>query len=197
MVEDDEGTVVVGEAADGGEAWRLITELRPDVAILDVAMPVMTGVEVARRVQESDVATAVIGFSGWPDEAYVLEMLKAGAAGYLTKDCTEEEFACAVRGAVEGRRGIMSAKIAQQVADRCVASLEGVGVYGTLSEREIEVLALLMTGKSNKRIAEELHITEGTVKNHASVIYTKLGVKDRREATVWAERHGIARMVNS
>ncbi len=197
LLEDEDGIVVVGEAADGFEALRLASELKPDVLVLDMELPGISGVEVARRLGKAEYPVPVLALSAYDDEHYIIETLKAGAAGYLTKDEAPEEIVTAVRDVARGRRGRMSHGVSEKVWDGFTSRLKSSGssarTYGDLSERELEVLAMLRRGLTNDQIAQELCITVGTVKNHTTNIYSKLGVRNRQQAVAWAERHGVGR----
>lgn len=197
LLEDDAGIVVVGEAADGIEALRLAIELKPDVLVLDMELPAISGVEVARRLGKAEEPVPVLALSAYDDEHYIIETLKAGAAGYLTKGEEPDEIVRAVRDVAGGRRGRMSQGVSEKVWDGFTNRLKSSGssarTYGDLSEREIEVLAMLRRGLTNDQVAEELYITVGTVKNHTTNIYSKLGVRNRQQAVAWAERHGVGR----
>ena len=193
LLEDDGGVVVVAEAADGEAALRLTMEHRPDVVVIDIRLPGLSGVEVTKRLKESDPSIPVLALNGHDDEHYIIEIFKSGGAGYLMKDDAEEEVVKAVKGAAEGRRGYMSQRVSEKVVDRFQASGKAARTYGELSDREIEVLGLLRQGCSNENIAMELHILVGTVKSHTTSLYRKLNVRSRHEAVAWAERHGVGR----
>ncbi len=197
ILEDAPRIVVVGEAADGIEALRLAHELKPDVLVLDVELPALSGVEVARRLGRGEHPIPVLALSAYDDEHYIIETLKAGAAGYMTKDEEPEEIVMAVRDVARGHRGRMSHGVSQKIWDGFTNRLKSSGsaarTYGDLSEREIEVLAMLRRGLTNEQIAEGLCLAVGTVKNHTTNIYSKLGVRNRQQAVAWAERHGVGR----
>ena len=172
---------VVAEAANGREALQLTRAKRPDVLLLDMEMPQMTGVEVARVVRSEGLPSKILALSSYDDEAYVTGLLKAGASGYITKDKSIPMIVEAVRAVArgEGRWFVQPTLQADQGPD--------------LSEREREVLALLADGKSNGEIAEALAISENTVRNHLGKAYGKIGVGTAREAMAWAWRLGFAR----
>ena len=181
---DVEGKIeVVGEAADGDEALRLIEELRPDVALLDCRLPHLEGAQVAEAIRERELPTRVLALSAYKDDRYVYGMLHPGAAGYLLK----EEALETVVGGEEWYSQPVMAKVTAW-ARRESAAPPGVG---GLTGREMEVLRLLARGWGNKRIAEELVISEGTVKNHVTSIYARLNVHSRAEAVAWAWEHGM------
>lgn len=182
-----DGIEVVGEAATGAEALLLVREVAPDVLVLDMEMPDMNGVEVARRLQATGAAVRVLVLSAYDDEEYVSGLLDYGAAGYLTKEEVPERLAAAVRGIARGETGWMSPGVAARVQRRRAADDE----VATLSAREREVLRLIAQGRSNTDVSGGLFISESTVKNHVTNIFAKLGVKTRAEAVAWAWRHGL------
>lgn len=179
---------VVAEAGDGQEALRLAEELTPDVLLLDIEMPGMTGVEVARRLRAAGSPVRVLALGAYDDELYIFGLLEAGAAGYLLKDEAIEAIVAAVRGGVAGgEEGFFSRRVAGKIVRRRQEGKESC----PLTEREQEVLRLLAKGWSNARIAQELAISERTVRYHLQNIYNKIGVSTRGEAIVWAVREGF------
>lgn len=181
---------VVGEASTGEEALCLAALLKPDVALMDVRMPVMDGVEATRRLHAAQPGCRVIMLTTFDDDEYVFEALRNGAVGYLLKDTSAEKLFEAVRAAARGESFLQPsvaakvvqefARMAKQVPDRAAVLVE------PLSAREVEILRLIAAGKSNREIAAQLFITEGTVKNHVTEILGKLGVKDRTQAAMKA-----------
>ncbi|HLA63811.1 MAG TPA: response regulator transcription factor [Rhodothermales bacterium] len=182
-----DGITVVGEAATGAEALVLVREVAPDVLVLDMEMPDMNGVEVARRLQATGAAVRVLVLSAYDDEEYVSGLLDYGAAGYLTKEEVPERLVAAVRGIARGETGWMSPGVAARVQRRRASDDE----VATLSAREREVLRLIAQGRDNAAVAGGLFISESTVKNHVTNIFAKLGVKSRAEAVAWAWQHGL------
>ena len=171
---------VVAEAADGEEALRLIRAGDVDVALLDMEMPRMTGVEVTKTVQDEGLPVRVLALSSYDDAAYVSGLLQNGASGYLTKDKPPALILEAVRAVARGEGRWFVQPTSQ--ADPASA----------LSDREREVLALLAQGQSNGDIADALFISENTVRNHLANAYAKVGVTSAREAVAWAWRNGFA-----
>ena len=171
---------VVAEARDGTEALALARRLAPDVAVLDMEMPGMTGVEVARALRADGLPVRVLALSSYDEDAYVTGLLAEGAAGYLTKDQPPELVVEAVRAVArgEGRWFVSPASAADPAAG--------------LSEREREVLTLLAGGRKNAEIAGTLFVSENTVRSHLTAVYAKLGVDGDREAVAWAWRTGFA-----
>jgi len=188
---------VVGEAANGEEALRLTAGNRPDVVLMDLRMPVLDGVTATRRLHENFPDCRVIVLTTFDDDEYVFEGLRAGAMGYLLKDVSSEKLFEAIRAAWRGEyfmQPSITAKVMAEFArlSRPAKIQEGVLVE-PLSAREMEILMLVASGASNKEIAEQLVISEGTVKNHVTSILGKLAVKDRLQAVIKAKEIGLIR----
>jgi DNA-binding NarL/FixJ family response regulator len=189
---------VVGEAANGAEALTLATMHQPQVVLMDVHMPVLDGVTATRRLRESNPEYRVIMLTTFDDDEYVFEGLRAGAVGYLLKDTPSEKLFEAIRAAARGESFLEPSVATKVVAE--FARLSGVASaparvaktesLDELSEREMEIVRLLARGLSNREIAEQLVITEGTVKNHVSNILSKMGVRDRTQAVLKAKENG-------
>lgn len=192
----EEDLQVVGEAPDGMEGVTLALEHRPDVVLMDLRMPGMNGVEATREIRRALPAARVLVLTTFDDDASVIDALKEGAAGYLTKDLPAEEIAAAIRTVQHG--GVVmpppiAAKVVAELGRRSAPpppNPAGADPAG-LTDREREVLRLLGQGYSNKEIGEHLFITEGTAKNHVSSVIEKLGLRDRTQAALWAVRHGL------
>ncbi len=192
LLEREHDLEVVGEAGDGEEAVRLIEDLRPDVAIVDIAMPKLNGIEVTRRIKPNCPSTAVLILSAYDNDEYVFALLEAGAAGYLLKDVDSREVVDAVR-AVHAGESVLHPIIARKVIGRLVSSTAKVSVVKStveLSEREMEVLKLAAKGMSNQNIANELFISMRTVQGHLTSIFNKLAVGSRTEAIFQAVKRG-------
>ena len=184
---------VVGEAADGIEALEKIDELRPEVALVDVRMPRMDGVELVRRLSAEHPSVAALVLTTFEDDEYVFGGLRAGAKGYLLKDTPSGELAAAVEKVRRGETvlgGTVAARVVRELNRLPGPAEQEVGPSEALSEREVEVLRLIGSGTSNKEIARRLYITEGTAKNHVSKILRKLGLKDRTQAALYAAERG-------
>ena len=187
LLEQAPDILVVAEASDGAEALHLAEELTPDVLLLDMEMPGVTGVEVARRLRAAGSPVRVLALSAYDDEQYIFGLLEAGAAGYLLKDEAREGIVAAVRGVARGEEGWLSRPVAEKVMQRIGKGTEGVC---PLTGRELDVLRLLAQGWTNARIAEELGVGERTVKFHMENLLGKLGVDSRTEAVVEGIRRG-------
>jgi len=181
---EGEGFDVVGEASDGDEAVRLAEELKPDVVLMDVSMPVMDGIEATRLLRERLPDTQVVMLTMHADEDLIVKAVRAGASGYLVKDCTTEEVARTVRMAANGETSI-----SPELAESMLEQSEEI-----ISKREVEVLQLIAEGASTPEVAERLYISVKTVKNHLASIYQKLDSRDRTQAVVRAVKMGIIRL---
>ncbi len=197
LLELEPGLAVAGEAANGQEALALYAELKPDVVLMDVRMPVLDGVEATRRLLARDPGAHVIILTTFDDDEYVFEGLRAGAQGYLLKDVSIQELADAIRTVVGG--GVL---IQPSVARKVVAEFARLrppaprpapttGLPEALSERELEVLRLLADGLTNREIADRLFLAEGTVKNYVTNILGKIGARDRTQAALRARELGL------
>ena len=178
------GFDVVGEASDGDEAVHLAEELRPDVVLMDVSMPVMDGIEATRLIRENLTDTQVVMLTMHADADLIVRAVRAGAAGYLVKDCTTDEVARTVRMAANGETSI-----SPELAESMLEQSEEI-----ISKREVEVLQLIAEGASTPEVAERLYISVKTVKNHLASIYQKLDSRDRTQAVVRAVKMGIIRL---
>jgi DNA-binding NarL/FixJ family response regulator len=178
---------VVGVASDGEEAVALAAEHAPDVVLMDLVMPRLDGIEATRRIhQAGPTPPAVVILTSFSDRARIIGALQAGAAGYLLKEAEPEELFRGVRDAASGRLTLTPR------AARAMAAGPHEPVARQITEREREVLGHVHRGLSNKQIARELGITEKTVKAHLTRIFERIGVSDRTQAALWAERQGLA-----
>jgi NarL family two-component system response regulator LiaR len=190
LLEREDDIEVVGEARDGEEAVRLIQQLKPDVAIVDVSMPKLNGVEVTKLVKPTCPSTSILILSAYDNDEYVFALLEAGAAGYLLKDVDSREVVDAVRR-VRAGESVLHPIVARKVVSRLVApGKSDVKASADLSDREIEVLKLAARGLSNKEIADRLVISVRTVQGHLASIFNKLGVGSRTEAVFLAVKKG-------
>jgi DNA-binding NarL/FixJ family response regulator len=195
---ETEGFDVVGEAGDGDEAVRLAEKLQPDVILMDVSMPVLDGVEATRLVRERTPNVAVVMLTMHADQDVIVRAIRAGAVGYLVKDCTTEEVAKTVRQAASGETSLsteLAAKMLEEVRrEPDAAASSAASEDSVISKREVEVLQLIAEGASTPEVAEKLYISVKTVKNHLASIYQKLDSRDRTQAVVRAARMGIIRL---
>jgi DNA-binding NarL/FixJ family response regulator len=190
---EDEGLTVVAEAADGLEAVRLVESERPDLLIVDIGMPKLSGIEVAARAQKLNPAPAVIILSMHSDEAYVLRALSAGARAYLLKDATDEDLLPAIR-AVAGGKPFFSPAVTALLIEDYMRTLQGRGLtdsYHLLTDREKEVVHLLAEGRSNKEVAALLDLGLSTVETHRANLMQKLNLHNTAEIVLYAVRKGI------
>lgn len=188
---------VVGEAGDGRAAIEEAAELRPDVVLMDLRMPVLDGVAATRRIVAAHPDCRVIVLTTFDDDEHIFDGLRAGAVGYLLKDVPSKKLVEAIRAAARGESFLQPSVAARVLAeftrvtsDRS-ASIGDQSLMEPLSERELEILRIVATGASNKEIAGQLFITEGTVKNHLTNILGKLGVRDRTQAALRAKELGL------
>jgi len=187
---------VIGEAANGEEALRQAVSLSPDVILMDLRMPIMDGVEATRRITQLGKGIKVIVLTTFDDDETVFDGLRAGAVGYLLKDVSSEKLIEAIQAAYNGDYFLLPSITAKVVSEfskisKPIRKHNNEMMPDPLSPREIEILRVVATGASNKEIAEQLYISEGTVKNHLSSILGKLGVRDRMQAILKAKELGI------
>ena len=193
LLDIQEGVSVVGTAVDGQEAVEKALTLEPDVILMDVRMPIMDGINATTEVRRQLPACQILMLTTFDDEEYIVKSLQAGAKGYLLKDIPAVDLAQAIRlthagiyqlaPSVAGKLiGQLSAQPARQGPDQPL-------VEHDLTERELDVLRLVATGATNREIAEKLYVSEGTVKNHVSNILSRLGLRDRLQAALYAHEH--------
>ncbi|HEU4797875.1 MAG TPA: response regulator transcription factor [bacterium] len=184
---------VVGEGRTGEETVRLVEDLVPDIVLLDITMPGLSGIDAARLIKTASPRTGVIMLTVHADEEFLFEAIKAGAMGYLLKDASPDDLVRAIR-LIYGGEGLlapsMAAKVMREFA-RTRQAKELAGVLNPLTQREIEILQHVAEGLANKEIAHKLSISERTVKNHLSNIMEKLHVNSRTQAAVYALRSGL------
>lgn len=180
LLDGADGITVVGEAECGGEALELAEREQPDVLLLDMEMPGLSGPEVAKRLQERDSPVRVLALSSYDDQEYVQGLLDSDASGYLTKENAPDLIVEAVRAVADG-----------QVRWFVRPDRDGTRSNPDLTERETEILRLFARGYSNAEVAETLHIAGSTVRKHATNLYQKIGVDSAREAIAWAWQNGI------
>jgi two-component system response regulator NreC len=185
---------VVAEAGDGREAVRLVEQFKPDVAVLDVAMPLLNGIEATRQITRRTPQTKVLVLSMHSDEAYVTQMLKAGATGYLLKDSADVDLLQAVEAVSQGK-SFFSPAVARLMSDDYARQRgdNAVDRYESLSDREREIFQLVAEGKTNKEIAALLFISPSTVETHRARIMEKLDLHSAAEIVLHAVRRGVIR----
>jgi len=193
---EGEGFEVVGEAATGQQAITLTGQLQPDVVLLDIRMPDVDGLQALARIKAAHPHISVIMLTTYANPGYLARAVNLGAAGYLSKEVDPDRIPIAVRAAARGDhlldRELLRTALTSVADNTPVDPQEPVSLpVGTLTEREIEVLRLIVNGLSNELIAQTLSVSVPTVKTHVRHIFEKLGVSDRTQAAVWAVRHGI------
>ena len=195
VLEERPDWVVVAEAGNGRDAVKQAEELKPDVAILDVAMPLLNGIEATRQIVKRSPTTRVLVLTMHSDEAYVNQILKAGATGYLLKDSADVDLIQAVAAVSQGK-SFFSPGVARLMLDDYVRQLADKGItdrYESLSEREREIFQLIAEGKANKEIAVILSISPSTVETHRARIMEKLDLHSAAEIVLYAVRRGVIR----
>jgi DNA-binding NarL/FixJ family response regulator len=190
LLEQADGIELVGLAADGAEGVELALDGSPDVVLMDLEMPGLDGIEATRRIKASREHTQVVVLTSFSDRARILDALDAGAAGYLLKDADPEELLRGIRAAAAG-----DAPLAARAASELLAERHEVRPAAGLTPREREVLAMVAEGLPNKLIARRLEISEKTVKAHLTRIFERIGVSDRTQAALWAQRHHLGAVV--
>ena len=179
---------IVGSAANGEEAVSLSAAREPDVVLMDLEMPVLDGIEATRRIRASQPNVAVVVLTSFSDRERILSALDAGAAGYLLKDAEPDAVARAIEAAARGE-----APLDPKAARALLSARQAASPADSLSSREREVLAMVAEGLPNKLIAYRLGISEKTVKTHLTSVFRQIGVTDRTQAALWAQRHGVTR----
>jgi DNA-binding NarL/FixJ family response regulator len=189
LLESAEGFEVVGEAPNGREAVRLAKALKPDVALFDIAMPELNGLDAARRLGAECPEVRVLILSMHTDPGYVREAMQAGTAGYLLKDAGVEELELAIRAALRGER-YLDPRISKQVIEGYVRGLDAPE-GAALTPRQREILQLIAEGRSTREIAQRLHVSVKTVETHRAQLMDRLGIRDVAGLTRYAIRIGL------
>ncbi|HSF37524.1 MAG TPA: response regulator transcription factor [Nocardioides sp.] len=190
LIESTEDLEVVGVARDGSEAVDLVRQHRPDVAVMDLQMPVLDGVEATRAIVGEAIGTEVLVLTSFSDHARIDAAVEAGAVGYLLKDAEPEALLDGIRAVARGGSPLDPRAARHVLSRRSSSAARGAEQdAAALSPREAEVLRLVVEGLLNKQIAQRLGITERTVKAHLTSAYQRIGVADRTQAALWAQRH--------
>jgi DNA-binding NarL/FixJ family response regulator len=191
LLEHEPDIEVVGEASDGAEAVELVSKLKPDIVIIDVAMPHMNGIEATKKIKEILPGTKILVLTGYDYDEYIFSLLEIGAAGYLLKDVSGDDLVGAVRAVYQGEP-VLHPAVMRKLMNRfkTPTTRQTETPIDVLSEREMEVLKLAVSGKSNKDIADGLNISLRTVQAHMRSIFNKLGVGSRSEAIVSGLKKG-------
>jgi DNA-binding NarL/FixJ family response regulator len=185
---------VVGVARDGAQAVELVTQLQPDLVLMDLRMPIMNGIQATRKLREQFPQVKVLVLTTYDNDEWVFDAIRAGAAGYLLKDTPREQIIAAIRGTIAGATHVdpqVAGKLFAQISQPATATHAASTLTADLSAREVEILKLLAAGLNNSDIAERLHLSKGTVQNYVSNLFVKLDVTDRTQAAVIALRHGL------
>ena len=194
IIEAEDDLEIGGEASDGEEAIEAARRLDPDVVLMDIQMPKLDGIGATKRIAgDPDIRSRVVILTTFEQDDYVFEALRAGASGFLLKNAPPEQLVEAVRTVAAGDALLSPAvtrRVIEDYAQRTVARNNDAGL-DSLTERELEVLRLLATGKSNAELAQELFLGEGTIKTHVSSLLAKLGLRDRVQAVVFAYESGL------
>ncbi len=187
FLEEDSSIRVVAEASDGEEAITLVDREQPDIAVLDIQMPRLSGLDAARRIRKDFPNVRVLMLTAYEDEPYILAALQGGVSGYLLKTASSDELVHAVRAIADGETALSPA-VARKLVERASGNVHSEPAIEPLTEREIEVLRLAAKGMGNRQIATELAISDRTVQGHLGNIYEKMHVSTRTEAVLFAVR---------
>jgi len=183
---------VIGSASEGAEAIELVAQKQPDLILMDLKMPGTNGIEATREIRARFPQIKILVLTTYDDDEWVFDAIRAGASGYLLKDTPRQKIVEAIRGTIDGKSFLdpaVAGKLMNQVASNQTQP-ESI-LAERLTERELDVLRLIAKGFNNSDIAAQLHLSEGTVRNHVSAILEKLGVSDRTQAAVIAIQHGF------
>jgi len=192
LLEGEKDLTVIGEASDGEEAVHMVSEMKPDVVVMDIAMPKLNGIEATRQIKLIYPRTGVLILSAYDDDEYVFALLRVGAAGYLLKNVSGDELIRAIRAVYKGEP-VLDSIITQKVMNyfRIPGKVRGLErLSDHLSKRETDIIRLAAEGMTNKDIADKLHLSSRTVEGHLRTIFNKLGVGSRTEAVLYGLRKG-------
>jgi DNA-binding NarL/FixJ family response regulator len=194
LLNDQDDIEIVGEAEDGLEAVRLVSQLKPQVVLMDINMPVLDGVEATRTIIENNQSVGIIILTMYPQDEYVFQALKAGAKAYLLKDTRSKKLLEVIRQVNQGQAVIspdMTARLLDEFRRMSDKKEQEQPKFQSLTEQEKKILTLVAEGASNKDIAAEMNLSERTIKNYLSIIFQKLQVNNRTEAAIRAMRDGL------
>ena len=183
---------VVGAAANGAEALDLVAELQPDLVLMDLKMPVMNGIQATQKIRQRFPKVRVLVLTTYDDDEWIFDAIRSGASGYLLKDTPRSDLIAAIKGTVAGNAYVdpsITPKLLNSIAQGMPQPRQVEAPK--LSDREREILELLARGLSNADIASRLYLTEGTIRNYTSAVFSKLGVSDRTQAAIAALRYGL------
>lgn len=189
FLEEDPQIQVIAEASDGQEAWALLAQQQPDVAVLDIRMPGLTGIELTERIKERYPKVRVLILTAYDDEPYIFALLRAGADGYVLKTASSKDLLQAVKTVAAGK-----SVLDPDVAPKIIANLSGIRAIEPLSDRELEVLRWVAKGRSNREIGQMLDISGRTVQGHLANVFGKLHVASRVEAVTMGLQKGLITM---
>lgn len=192
ILDNDREIEVVATANDGQEAIKLVEQYNPDLVLMDLKMPIMNGVQATQQISQSFPQTSILVLTTYDDDEWLFDALRSGASGYLLKDTPSNLLIQAIKGTVNGET-YLDPSVAGKVVSQMTVKRPGKSKESSikLSEREIEILRLLVRGLTNSDIARELFLSEGTVRNYTSALFSKLGVNDRTQAVIAALRYGL------
>jgi two-component system, NarL family, response regulator LiaR len=193
ILSTDREIEVVGLAANGAQAIELAQKTKPDLVLMDLKMPVMNGIQATQAIREQLPETRVLVLTTYDDDEWVFDAIRSGAAGYMLKDTPRDKLIPAIKDTVAGKTHVdpgVASKLFKYIAQGTVGQ-PASSFAAELSVREREVLQLITQGLSNTEIAQELHLSDGTVRNYVSALFTKLGVSDRTQAAILALRYGL------
>jgi DNA-binding NarL/FixJ family response regulator len=190
LLEHDPRIRVVGQAVDGADAVQQAAALRPDLVLMDMRMPNLSGIEATGRIVAEHPEIKVVMLTTFEAESEVMQALRAGARGYVLKDSPTEAVVSSLLTVMAGEH-VMAPTVANRIIDLVTGTTTAKALYDGLTPREIDILKLVAIGQANKQIAAKLRISEKTVRNHVSSMYTKLGIADRAQAVLYAVRKGL------
>ncbi|MBI9050730.1 MAG: response regulator transcription factor [Anaerolineaceae bacterium] len=192
ILSSDESISVVGTAGDGAEALEQVEKLQPDLVLMDLKMPGVNGIHATRQIRNSYPDTAVLILTTYDDDEWLFDAIRSGASGYLLKDTPRADLIDAIKGTVIGKTFVDPSVAGKLMSDIALRSTPKKSTLtALLTDRELEILILIAKGYNNADIAQRLFLSEGTVKNYSSTIFSKLNVTDRTQAAILAYRYGL------